>query len=169
MFLEITDDSLKATELRKRPFDLVAYGVFAVSLTIFRLWIARYAVETELRLMPFIGSGIGFTYPMTLFFVALALICTRVRESFRLGIISMLLLQIVLEARLFFTSPWQPDFGNPYLRVSPWRVVWIVLVPALWAIVLFIAAIPTIRRWIHELQRRIAQCMVRRSAEPSDD
>jgi hypothetical protein len=28
-------------------------------------------------------------------------------------------------------APRGPDFGNPYLQVSPWRPVWTVAVPAL--------------------------------------
>jgi hypothetical protein len=53
----------------------------------------------------------------------------------RLGIITPLVLQIVAglcEIALIRGN----DFGNPYLTVSPWRPLWIVVLPVLWIAVL---------------------------------
>jgi hypothetical protein len=154
VFLEDADHKPQAAGLRKRPYDLMAYGLFVASVTILHFCILPYAPETERKLIPFTGWGISLTYPFTLVFVAIALISTSLRDNFRVSIIALLALQIVLGTWQILSWPAHPDFGNPYLKVSPWRVVWVVLIPALWAIVLFIAAIPTIRRWIHYFPRR---------------
>jgi len=63
----------------------------------------------------------------------------------RFGFIAPLLLQM-------FGGFWSAmkydgiDFGNPYLRVSPWQPFWTIGLPALWILVLFS---PPMNRFCH--------------------
>jgi hypothetical protein len=83
------------------------------------------------------GWGASTGYMFSIYFVLfLILIPVSHWRKIRLAIVSMLFISMVF-GFYGLVRIHGPDFGNPYLTVSPWQPLWTLVLPAVWIAVLF--------------------------------
>jgi hypothetical protein len=119
------------------PWMLLAYIFFAVSVTIGDFALLPFAPETfRAWLVPYTGWVPAMFYAYILFFALMLVYQPRGRRAMRSAVALMLFLQIVWGVCEYsFRS--MDTFGNPYLTISAWRLVWTMIIPCLWIMVLF--------------------------------
>ena len=118
------------------PLELRAYAIFSVMATLLgyglpligprRLWEA---------LVPLVGWTPCLGYVFGLYFTFALIYTTFPRYRLLLGVLAPLALQIAVGLSDLAKPP-TPNFGNPFLTVSPWRPVWSIVVPAVWITIL---------------------------------
>jgi hypothetical protein len=122
------------------PLELRMYAVFAAVVSVLGCGLAAFGPKSLIEaIVPFTGWGAGTNYAFTLFF-AFALIFAkkmprRAGMIWRFAIIAILLISI-FEGYQEMKRPAASDFGNPYLRISPLRPVWTIIIPAFWMLML---------------------------------
>ena len=87
--------------------------------------------------MPITGWSACTGYMFSIYFIfSLILTPNSHWRIIRFAIVAILLISMVLQIG-DLSKIHGPDFGNPYLTVSPWRPIWTLVLPALWIAVLF--------------------------------
>lgn len=122
--------------LSATPPALLAYVLFVIAVTLIDFVFLPFAPEAfRARLIPYTGWLVSGSYAFTMAFAAALMFQAQRRGVVRLSITLMLLLQIA-SGIYMWREFGRPDFGNPYLMVSPWRPVWTIVVPGVWILLL---------------------------------
>lgn len=116
------------------------YAVFAVVVSVLGFLLIFLAPKSlNAAIVPFTGWGAGSGYMFTLFFVFALIFVKRVPRrtaiTWRFAIIAILLISI-FSGYLQMKRAGGNDFGNPYLKISPWQPVWTMVIPAFWVMTL---------------------------------
>ena len=114
------------------PAVLLAYAIFSVTVT-FADWVVRPLASESFRsrLVPYTGWVASMFYAFTIFFAFALMYQQKKRNVMRFGITLQLLLSVLFGAYQFVHRP-RETFGNPYLTISHWRLVWTMLIPSIW-------------------------------------
>jgi hypothetical protein len=114
------------------PVELQAYFIFATLAIIG--WAVAFFGPKSLKeaIIPYTGWVPGENYLFT-YLPAHALVFAKTpsRRAFimcRFAIVAILLIGIF--------GGYQPNFGNPYLKISQWQPIWTMIIPAIWIMVL---------------------------------
>jgi len=114
------------------PLELRVFTTFSVIVTILGCVLPIFGPKQLWEaVVPFTGWTPGLGYMFGLFFTFALIYMKSPPWGLRFGIIAPLALQIVF-GLLVMAKPSANNFGNPYLTVSPWQLVWTVVIPALW-------------------------------------
>jgi len=125
--------------LRSAPPELLLFGLFSVLVCAADMWLSFLGPQSlKARTVPFTGWVASMPYMFGLGWVIHLMLTRDRRPAMRWALVAPLIVSIGF-AVAQFTSPRGPDFGNPYLVISPWRPVWTVAVPALWVALLLLA------------------------------
>jgi hypothetical protein len=132
-----------STILKKIPFDIVVFFLFAFAITIFSFYLNLDSNKNlKATLIPYTGWGFGRGYMFILFFIPICLLSFKGTVSKTLSmlrifiIISMLMqlydgvqdwLQVVPED---YTNP------NPYLRYDSLTPIYTIAVPLFWILLM---------------------------------
>ena len=126
--------ALRTGSWREAPAELLAFLGFSIAVVALDFGIESFAPafhEESLQYTGWVGSMI---------YASGAIICTAVfvkrTARSRIILIGYLGFFAVWEAFNFLTSFGPNDSDNPYIRVSPYRPIWTVLIPLLWMLVL---------------------------------
>lgn len=116
------------------------YAVFATVVTVLGYGLVFFGPKSlNDAVVPYTGWGAGNNYAFTLFFAFALIFVKRLprREGiiWRFAIIAILLIYI-FAGYLQMKKVGGHDFGNPYLRVSPLRPLWTMVIPAFWVMAL---------------------------------
>ena len=127
---------VKPVKWRDVPPALFLYLIFVIIVTIFNIVTGFFGPE-NLReaLMPITGWDMSTCYMFSVFFVVT---CCRYPSLGARSTILAFLWLTVLFGVIDILLPWRKDFydPNPYLRVSPWRPLWTIVIPIVWIIIL---------------------------------
>jgi hypothetical protein len=109
----------------------MAFTLFACAATLFDFGRPVLAVlGWRTNLMPYGGWMPSMFYMFAIPGCA-ALLSSGTRRS-RLGLVGMMGIAVLFGLYEWWADAGEPDFGNPYLIVSPYRPIWTVLVPLFW-------------------------------------
>ena len=114
------------------PLELRIYAVFSILVTLLGIALPMVGPRKLWEaVVPFTGWSPALGYMFSLYFT-LALIYTKIPAwTLRIGVFAPLTLEILFGLRELSAAP-TPNFGNPFLTVSPWRPVWTIVLPAIW-------------------------------------
>jgi hypothetical protein len=138
-----------ASRFRTAPLELKAFAVFSVVVTVLDLSLTFLAGHLGLQswpqqVVPITGWGASGGYMFTIFFAFLLIYGAGPRwRRMRLGIVAILLVKMLGDL-CAYTNRYPASSDNPYLIISPWRPLWIVVLPAIWIAIL---CSPRIRRF----------------------
>ena len=123
------------SSVRRDPI-LAFLLVFAVAATVL------YGAPARMRevALPYTGwVGLAVPYSFLIFFAAYSLGArdSETRRRMRLGCSAMLAVGAVSGVAQWMYLGGARTSSNPYLRVSPWRPIWAVLLPLLWIALLY--------------------------------
>ena len=118
------------------PLVLWAYLWFMIAVLIFEL--CRMATGTVLSFtVPYTGWTIAFPYLFSVFFVFVTLRGPRLGKQAAIKTVRILLVfAIVIGVVDFILGFGGDDFDNPYLRVSPLRPIFTIVVPGAWLLLI---------------------------------
>ena len=118
------------------PLELRIYAVFSIFVSLAGMALPIFGPRKVWEtLVPFTGWSPAIGYMLGLYFT-LALIYTKIPAGrLRIGVLAPLALQILFGWQAMGKAP-TPNFGNPFLIVSPWRPVWTIALPAIWMVVM---------------------------------
>ena len=150
--MNVTNVGSALLVLRQSPLVLRAFFGFCVVASILSMS-GFYSVRLNQALIPYVGwGGLGVYMFATIFVVGA--IFSPVRRA-----IYGAALELVVGAcgsliqalpHFFGGATAQNDFGNPYLMYNPLNPLFTVVMPLLWAILLFS---PTMRHWVKQKDR----------------
>jgi hypothetical protein len=127
-----------ASKFRAAPLELRLYALFSVTVTVLDLTLTFLGPKSiKEAVVPITGWSASRGYMFGLFFVFfLILMPVSNWRSIRFAVVVMLLISMAYG--LYNLSRINsPDFGNPYLAVSPWQPLWTLVLPAVWIAVLY--------------------------------
>lgn len=121
---------------QRAPLALWIYGAFCLVVVAFD-FATLLPVLQGLRetVLPFTGWSLSTPYLFSLIFVTILVFGRRRNSGFVWGMVAFHVLYILFGLYGIATQP-QHATTNPYLIVSPYRIVWVALVPALWILVI---------------------------------
>ena len=127
-----------ASRFRAAPLELQAFAVFSVAITVLELTLTFLGPKSvKEAIVPIAGWSACTGYMFSIYFIfSLILIPVSQWRRMRFGVVAMLFIPMVFGIYDLFRLH-GPDFGNPYLTVSPWQPLWTLGLPALWIAVLF--------------------------------
>lgn len=118
------------------PAALLAYVAFAVVVTFWDCALLLHLTqEWHASAVPFTGWNASTFYAFSIVFAVALIFQHRRRRQMTLSITILLVVQIAYGIFQLCQAD-RPNFGNPYLTVSPWRPVWTILIPTTWIVVL---------------------------------
>lgn len=135
--------AIESTNWRTVPIELYAFIIYGIIMNFIQFIVYFFgSKEIYEGLIPITGWGLNNSIDFVTIFFAL-IIC--VQKNIRLRNIILVLLGINISFGFIdFIIPWGDDFGNSYLIRSNFRLIWTMVIPALWIIVLLS---PRIKRY----------------------
>ena len=124
---------------RTAPLALRSYLVFAVAATLFEygLYLLPWRLHTEV--LPYTGHNVAVIgYSFSLYFAAAAVFKSYV--SARASIVALLSLSVLYALMTVLRQrTLDPAYlvAVPYAELSPYHVIWTIIIPVLWIAVLF--------------------------------
>jgi hypothetical protein len=123
--------------LSATPVALLTYALFVIAVTLMDFVFLPFAPEAfRASFIPYTGWLLSGSYAFTIAFAGALIFQRQRRTVIRFGITLILLVQIATGGYMQWREFGRPDFGNPYLMVSAWRLIWTVVVPGVWIILL---------------------------------
>ena len=116
------------------PLVLRAYCCFAIGVTLLELCLL-FAGDAAAAVVPFVGWVYSMPYAFSIFFACFAASSPKYGCAIY-GVRWFLIFAIAIGLFDFLWGFAVEDFGNPYLRVSPWRPLFTVLLPIVWLLLL---------------------------------
>jgi uncharacterized membrane protein len=143
--------------LMASPPEVALFAVFAVTATVFQLWLGFVGPKLwQNTFYPIMGSSLPYIFCLYWVYgmifapqlspksreavTSLFLYTSKSREI----IISLLLFTSAMQFHIFLMERSWPNYHNPYLTLSPWQALWVTGIPVAWAIILGIC--PVIRK-----------------------
>lgn len=111
------------------------YGAFCVAVVAFDFGTLVLGRNLREVVLPFTSWSVSTPYLFSLIFVAALVLGKHRSRSSVWAMVAIHVLYILVGLYGIATQP-QHAATNPYLVVSPYRIVWVGLVPALWILVL---------------------------------
>jgi len=125
--------------VKNAPPEILLYGVFSIVVCVADMWLTFLGPESlKAKTVPFTGWGTSMPYLFGLFWVFYLIFGSDRRYIMRLALVAPLLIFIFMGV-VQYAFPIGETFDNPYLRISPWRPVWTIVLPAIWIALLLVA------------------------------
>jgi hypothetical protein len=137
------NSSKVSTILKKLPFDIIAFILFAIAIGIFSFYL-NLDINKKLKatLIPYTGWGFGRGYSFLILFISISLFSYRgpiakTLRSIRFIILLFMLLDVYdgIEDWLSVT-PEDYTNPNPYLRYDTLTPIYTIATPLFWALLM---------------------------------
>ena len=128
------------TKFRQAPIEIQIFAIFSAFVTLFGYTFAFFFKEVYEKIIPFTGWGPSATYSFVLIFVYSYIFGYSGKRislnRFKISIFLFMAIQMLAGFSSISESSGRKFETNPYLAVSEYRYVWVIIVPLFW-IVLF--------------------------------
>lgn len=124
------------------PIEIKIYILFCVLVSIISHIIPAFSRETWEKFIPFTGWSSSSPYMSSLSFVIFLFFeKNHFRFNMYKTISSVFLILYIFYGIQGIRNYDGISYNNPYLEVSEYRFVWVILIPALWILIFVISAI----------------------------